>query len=113
MKAAGIDIKETEVCEVVLSGLPMKYDIIVTVLQNQTEELALDLVLPHLLPVEQLGRKEVHGEVTGSSVPIYGFSGPRQETRKCFYCGKAGHIKRNCQTYTEDKAKTRNGVIAI
>ena len=51
--ATGYDCKESEVTLSVLAGLPTEYDIIVTVLTATDEELALDDIIPKLLPMEQ------------------------------------------------------------
>ena len=59
-KAAGLDIKEPEICVTVLAGLPPQHDMIVTVLQNKSgEELSLNVILPQLIQVEQSDMEQI------------------------------------------------------
>ena len=51
-KTAGLDIQGPEICKKVLAGLTPKYDMIVIVLSNKSEEeLSLDVILSQLMQV--------------------------------------------------------------
>ena len=83
-KAAGLDIKEPDLCETVLAGLPAVCDIIVTVLQNKSEEeQSLDVILPQLVQVEQSDRVPTDTE----QIPAERVSRRREyagSNRRCF-----------------------------
>lgn len=94
------------------------------------QELRIDTMLPKLLHVEQLTRPERSSEAAlaakpssfgrgrSSSYCINNSRGSRndsssnrsgraayQETRRCFYCKKAGHIQRDCRQRKRDGAR--------
>ncbi len=101
--ATGHEMKETELCWTVLSGLPKEYDIVVTILESSTEELSLDAILPQLLQVEQ------RQSMAEDTVKVFGArsSNGFQRDRECYYCGEPGHIKANCQKRIRDKGTRR------
>ena len=51
--ATGTQMPESEVALLILTGLPKEYEVVATVLEVQAEELGIDEIVPHLLPVEQ------------------------------------------------------------
>jgi galactitol-specific phosphotransferase system IIB component len=110
LRAAGYAVKDEEVALSTLAGLPDEYDIIVTMLENTDETLDMDDMLAKLLTVEQrmatkldekalftgAGGQQRHGEVRSV------------DQRECFYCGKKGHIKRDChQKMRDDEERSR------
>lgn len=50
---SGIEMPETEVTLLILTGLPKEYEVVATVLETSSAELRIDQVVPHLLSVEQ------------------------------------------------------------
>lgn len=103
LTSAGLEIQESEICWTVLSGLPKKYDMIVTVLNHQAEELLLDAILPELLQVEQSDDTNSPREGT---VAAYGATYGMPKQRKCNWCLKRGHLEVNC--YDKKKGVPQN-----
>lgn len=117
LTAAGLEIKESEICWTVLSGLPNEYDMIVTVLNHQADSLALDVILPELMQVEQ----RISLTKEQDTIPIFGARGTqiymrnRRQTRQngCFYCSKPGHTQIRCQKRIEDEKRGVTRTIAF
>ena len=93
LRAACHEMAETELCWKVLSGLPKGFGVISIVLMAQSEDLTLDTVLPQVMQVEQQYNME------REEVSMFGAMGKMRlpnKDRRCFKCGKAGHIRANC-----------------
>lgn len=103
LKAVGSAIEESEVALHVLQGLPSEYKVTVEVL-TLADELTLDKILPKLLQVEQRAERE-----DPTAVPIYG----TKTSKRCHYCGKAGHLQAQCRTKAADQKKIPRKVIAF
>eukprot|EP00877_Chromochloris_zofingiensis_P010264 jgi/Chrzof1/5491/Cz16g05080.t1 len=127
LKAAGIDKSEQEVALSVLSGLPADFNTLVTVLQNQSGPLTLSGIQKAVLTEQQRANKVGASTSTAASTKAFytqngpnhgrlGDSGTRtsnfnqgngntkqQEQRKCYYCGKKGHLKRDCRKKKADE----------
>lgn len=117
--AIGHEVPATEVAWTVLAGLPKEYEMVVTVLETSSEELTLEDILPKLLQVEQRSsgseavaysaqrervfNKPVQGPVPGRNKEQRRFGGSNFKDRECFYCGKKGHIKANCNKKARDE----------
>ena len=103
LRATGYTISDQEVAWALLAGLPPAYDTVVTVLETSTDkDISLDEILPKLMPVEQ---RMYYSETERSRTTESAFTA--NETRTCFYCGKKGHLQRNCSVRKRDQA--RNG----
>eukprot|EP00877_Chromochloris_zofingiensis_P012368 jgi/Chrzof1/7385/Cz02g21250.t1 len=129
LKAAGIDKSEQEVALSVLSGLPADFNTLVTVLQNQSGPLTLGGIQKAVLTEQQRANKVGASTSTAASTKAFytqngpnrgrlGDSGTRtsnfnqgngntkqQEQRKCYYCGKKGHLKRDCRKKKADEQR--------
>lgn len=127
LRAAGHEISDQEVAWAVLAGLPTDYDMMVTVLTATETDMSLENILPKLLQVEQqqkferpdekalyikshggFGRRS-NGNNSGGQHNASGSGQHRADSRACFYCGKAGHIKKDCRKRMQDAAQHFNG----
>ena len=108
LAAAGWSPDDQEVTLSILAGLPSEYDTLVTVLMASDVELDPDGVLAKLLTVEQRTASEelAAGDSTSAYVSRQrGSSAGQQswaEERECYYCGKKGHLKKECRKKRQD-----------
>ena len=108
--AAGLDIKEPEICVIVLAGLPPQYDMIVTVLQNKSEEeLSLDVILPQLTQVEQSDRVPIDTR-QNLAARVSRRREYANSNRRCFDCRKLGHTRQDCPQRHNRGSGTRPAV---
>lgn len=108
LAAAGWSPDDQEVTLSILAGLPSEYDTLITVLETSDMELDPDSVLAKLLTVEQRAASEqlAAGDSTSAYVSRQqGSSAGQQswaEERECFYCGRKGHLKKECRKKRQD-----------
>lgn len=109
LAAAGWSPDDQEVTLSILAGLPSEYDTLVTVLESGDVKLDPDSVLAKLLTVEQRAASEklAAGDSTSAYVSRQrGSSVGKQswpEERECWYCGKQGHLKKDCRKKRQDE----------
>lgn len=111
LRTAGEDVKDQEAALQFLAGLPPAYDMISTVLTAGDNELAIDTVLPKLLSVEQMAAQPERPSEAALFAKPGGQQGggkPRSD-RTCFYCGKKGHIARECKKKKRNEAHGNTG----
>lgn len=117
LRAAGHEVADEDLAFSVMAGLPPAYNVIKTVMMNAAGELSLDDILPKLLQSELLMQPERLSEAALAADTRHpGFKNKpghpggqkKKETRKCYYCGKPGHLKPNCFKWKRDEA-ARNG----
>lgn len=106
LDGAGMNLdKDTKVC-MLLRSLPPSYDGLVTALDSRSDEdISLDVVKAKLVDEfnRHLERKGVAVKVEKAMRSEAGK--PRNETRTCHYCKKAGHLKRNCRKLLADQQR--------
>ena len=114
LAAAGYTIKDDEVALSLLAGLPSQYDIVATVLGTSDAAIGLDELLGKLLTVEQRTATATAVEDKayltadssrpGDSRRKQQPAGARgsQEQRECYYCGKRGHLRKDCRKKQRD-----------
>ena len=115
LTAAGDEVKDQEVALQYLAGLPPAYGMISTVLVSGDRDLKIDEMLPKLLPVEQQAAQlERPSEAALFAKPNSGFGGKNRskggfskpkEDRECFFCGRKGHIKKDCIKWKRSQAR--------
>jgi transposase InsO family protein len=126
LTSAGQPVEEATITQYVLAGLPSKYAMIKTVITGASEDLpSLEDVTARLLLTE--ADKSNTGEsayMVDNSAPFnggrprvfvpqharpkpanYGGNKRQQETRECYYCGKKGHLKRDCRKLKADNGR--------
>ena len=104
-----IDDQELIMC--VLNGLPPQFTIIRSVLLTTTNKLELHEVLVKLLQEEQRIQREEGNTTTAyySGNPKYSTGTAGSNPRTCYYCGKPGHVIRDCRKKKHDEQQRRQG----
>eukprot|EP00891_Asterochloris_glomerata_P000188 jgi/Astpho2/188/Aster-x0901 len=108
--AAGHTVEDQELIMCILAGLPKEFDTVVAVLEITDSKLELGAVLAKLQQAEQrLGggeRADNRALFTNkASKPQHrAGTGSSGNAKECWYCGKRGHLKAECQ-----KKKSREG----
>ena len=107
MVAAGYKVEDDEVVLSVLSGLPSEYDMAVTAFTAMGGALQLDDVQARLLQVEQQLRTKP-GELPAderayvAKTKQRGWKDSNRKRVTCYYCGKQGHIQKDCRKKAAD-----------
>lgn len=104
-------IEDSEIAELLLSGLPEEYDALVSNLETAciTNALTSELVRARLLQEESRKKKPETSEesafFSGSKTrPVSSGSGAvKKREIICHYCNKAGHVKAKCFKWKRDK----------
>ena len=112
---AGDELESGDIISSVLNGLPREYHVAVQILEASSEELSLSDILSRLLQAEHRLRKDdlpsegdasAYAGMVPPRVPTAGFkklTGDNKERRSCYYCGKPGHIAKDCRKKKRDK----------
>lgn len=121
--AIGHEVKPEELVMSVLAGLPKEFDTVVSIMEMADQLAVLDVVLPKLLQVEQKLVSRSHATDDGAAFvgqyrPQDGgaFRADRDgrpqgdranaaSDRRCYYCGKKGHIKADCFQLKRDQGQ--------
>ncbi|CAH2100383.1 unnamed protein product [Euphydryas editha] len=95
----GKTIDDKEVAEILLSGLSSEYDTLVSSLEtvNMTSTLTSEVVRARLLQEESRKSTDDHTAF---------ISEKKNFKRRCHYCKKVGHIKKNCFKLKRDRKTT-------
>jgi len=90
LRAIGVELKDDSIIDVLVISLPEDYEALATSLSTQTGTLTLANVTSAILD-EQMRQK---GPIFNEDPNQVALSA--RESRKCFSCGKVGHIAKNC-----------------
>jgi hypothetical protein len=105
LKQLGETVSEKTVIGVLLNGLPKTWDSFVTSIEgSDPDRLTPDIVMSRLYTeaANRDGRNQ--GESRPPSQPESAAT-VRPETRKCYNCGKQGHLSRNCRKPRKERPK--------
>ena len=92
-----------------LASLPDKYSTLVTALEAQENVPSWETVSEKLLHEEQKQTTHVNEETAFFGKPKFSKSSKFSKSeRKCFECGKSGHIKKNCRVYLRKLRSSQN-----
>ena len=115
LRGGQIEVAEQEAILKMLRGVLPKYKQVATTLQFSGQRLTIDLVEASLRAAELQG----DGEKGGSTdTPPKAFmskggrqdrGGKRKETRKCFFCKKEGHLKKDCFAFKKHQKEEEGG----
>lgn len=96
---AGVELSELLRIIMMLRSLPSSYSSFVTSLENRPQEdLTMDLVVARLR--DEYQKRAGLGDNSESA--LRAFDRGRSE-KKCFYCSKPGHFKKNCRKFLAEK----------
>lgn len=109
-KLAGLgeNLKDNLIAAMLLSSLPDSYGALITGLESRSEEdLTLDLVKSKV--IDEYKRRKSNGAISMENNETAMKSQPKVGKSKasttCFFCKKAGHIKKDCTKYQEWKQR--------
>lgn len=105
LRAAGDDVTEDVALPRILEGLTEDFASVVdyVILNLDTLRWNWDAAVQHLLEAEARQHRRATGGVKASDAALQAQSRTqgRREERTCFFCGKKGHIKKDCRKYQE------------
>jgi hypothetical protein len=136
LNGADQDISEDEVVTSIFAGLPRQYDVAIEIMAQSGQALTMEKSFRHLLAVEHKLSKSHEKEPTayftkaaGSYRPVggggggggghqgsaggSGFKGGSRSEGPCFYCGRAGHIKRHCRKWIADGKPSKSASVSF
>ena len=94
LSVIGDPITEEDRVVPLLASLPETYDMIVTVLESSPNVPVMETVIKRLLHEERkMKEREGDGGDAGKVFAAY----RAKRVFKCHYCGKPGHLKRDCR----------------
>ena len=100
----GDPLKEEDQVVYLLASLPESYDMLVTALEASVDVPRMDVVTERLLHAE---RKQKGREDDRSQSKAMTMANDSRRAVKCYHCGRAGHIRRNCPDLNNDENNPR------
>jgi transposase InsO family protein len=113
LQASGAEVKELELVQSILAGLPKEYETLVQMIVDFATDgdMTVLKVMPKLLNAEQRFARGKGEDATAMAANqrVYkrdarqrSMRHDNKESRECHYCHKVGHIKKNCWKYQQE-----------
>ena len=106
LSVIGDPVSEEDRIVYLLASLPDCYNMLVTALEANQDVPQMEVVTERLLHKER--KLNDHGSSSGTTKAMTAYHHKRNVI-KCHYCGKPGHIKRNCHILAADERKADSG----
>ena len=115
LAASGVEVSEDELVAALLAGLPAEYETADTILTTGQGPLSIDESMKQLMAVKNRlnnnnGSKDDAAALVAKKK---GYQAHGREERKCHYCGKKGHNKRNCFKLKRESGQQSENRIAL
>ena len=104
LSVIGDSLNEEDRVVHLLASLPESYDMLVTALQASQDVPKWALVTERLLYEENKTREKQTGDAESKAMTSKHHI--NKKGHKCLYCGKFGHLKRNCRLLGEDSTES-------
>ena len=103
----GCPVEEEDRVVHLLASLPDSYSMLVTALEANSEVPKMEVVTERLLHKERK-QKDKESLVSSSSKAL-SVSRSKKVVPKCFYCGKPGHLKKQCRLLPTNRETAKRG----
>lgn len=112
LKSMDVVVEEEDIAMAILCGLPDRFEHLIVAIDTTIGDRKLDLefVKSRLLQEEQRMNDRAKEE-SGSDTALVGAQS-RKKSMVCYYCGKKGHIQRNCFKRQRDEASKEQSAAA-
>src|SRR5436190_15400115 len=104
LSTVGLKLEDDIKLAIILNGLPEQYRYLVVSLEKQ-EEIDFDELTARLLEEELKVNPGPKMAALMSKKHVYSGGGFAERGYRCFGCGEAGHLKRDCPKREKEKAK--------
>ena len=102
LSVAGETVSEEDRVVYLLASLPESYSVLVTALEANEDVPKLEVVTKRILHQERK-LKDRSGASSSTESAMTSRKTFRPKSIKCHYCGKLGHIKKNCRDFKAEK----------
>lgn len=107
LSVVGDPVSDEDRVVFLLASLPDSYNMLVTALEANQNVPQMEVVTERLLHEER--KLNDRGSSSGINKAMAANYHHKRSVVKCHYCGKPGHIKRNCRILAADERKTNSG----
>lgn len=106
LSAGQIQVSPEEAILKLLRGVQPKFRHVATTLQFSGQQLTMDIVEASLRAAEL--QEETEEGDTVEPKAFWTRAGKHKETRRCFFCNKQGHIKKDCPSYKKQQEEAHD-----
>ena len=112
--ATGVEMSDAELAAPIFAGLPEDYQTAVDVLLAKTEEVSITDAMTYLMHREQRLKHNGDEGTSNGNTALMARRTDRDNNgnksgRKCHYCKKPGHYKKECYKYLRDQRRNGGG----